>query len=353
MTKVSGRSWASGRRSSAVFTRLAPVEPTSVYDTYWKFAAERQEIFFRRLQQPMGLWTKDPILARHKFTNAYRASDRVSQFLIRQVIYQGSDAPREVFFRTILFKLFNKISTWQLLSAALGDIRLKDYRFDRYERVLSEAMTEGTRIYSAAYIMPAAARFEGPRKHATHLRLLEHMVEQRAPERVGAAKSLREVFEILRSFPMMGDFLAYQFTIDLNYSTLVDFEESEFVVPGPGARDGIRKCFSNLGGLSEADVIRLVTDRQEVEFERLGIKFRSLWGRRLQLIDCQNIFCETDKYARVAHPEVSGITGRTKIKQIFERTLKPIEFWFPPKWGINDEIAGDTAASKRTGGPAR
>ena len=64
----------------------------------------------------------------------------------------------------------------------------------------------------------------------------------------------------------------------------------EFVVPGPGALDGIHKCFSDLGGLNEIDIIRLVADRQrqEYEFERLGLEFRSLWGRRLQLIDCQN-----------------------------------------------------------------
>lgn len=328
------------RRSSLVFSRLAPAEPTVVYDTYWRFAAERQEVFFRRIEQPMGLWTKDPILTQYKFTNAYRASDRVSQYLIRHVIYEGPQSAREVFFRTLLFKLFNRIDTWRLLRRSFGEIRLADYRFDRYDRVLTSAMEGGARIYSAAYIMPAASQFEGPRKHATHLRLLEHMIEQKAPERMAAAKTMREAFEVLRGFPMMGDFLAYQFTIDINYSTIMNFDENEFVVPGPGARDGIRKCFKTLGGLSEADVIRLVTDRQELEFERLGIRFRSLWGRRLHLIDCQNLFCETDKYARVAHPEAIGLTGRTRIKQAYSPLIEPIDFWYPPKWGINDIIGG-------------
>ena len=77
-------------------------------------------------------------------------------------------------------------------------------------------------------------------------------------------------------------------------------------MPGPGARDGIHKCFDDLGGLSETDIIRLVTDRQEYEFEQLGLEFRSLWGRPLQLIDCQNLFCEVSKYARVVHPDVEG-----------------------------------------------
>ena len=65
-------------------SHILPLKPTVVYDTYWRFAAERQEIFFRRVvrtSQPP--WTADPILAEYKFTNAYRASDRVSQYLIR------------------------------------------------------------------------------------------------------------------------------------------------------------------------------------------------------------------------------------------------------------------------------
>ncbi len=66
-----------------VFSKLSPAKPTVVYDTYWRFAAERQAIFFRRLQRQPPPWTEDQILRVHKVTNAYRASDRTSQYLIR------------------------------------------------------------------------------------------------------------------------------------------------------------------------------------------------------------------------------------------------------------------------------
>ena len=59
------------------------------------------------------------------------------------------------------------------------------------------------------------------------------------------------------------------------------------------------------------------------------------------MIDCQNLFCEVDKYARVAHPDVAGISGRTRIKQKFSPT-GPLELpWYPPKWGINSTIEAD------------
>ena len=323
-----------------IFRSLSPARPTVVYDTYWRFAAERQEVFFRKLEGRELPWTDDPIIARHKFTNAYRASDRVSQYLIRNVIYHGDQSVSEVFFRTILFKLFNKIETWELLRSQLGEITWEGYSFDRVDPVLSDALASKTRIYSAAYIMPSGSSTFGYRqKHRNHLKLLELMMDDELPYQIASAGSMRRAFEILRSYPMIGDFLAYQFVTDLNYSEICDFSEMEFVVPGPGARDGIHKCFNDLGGLSESDIIKLVTDRQEYEFERLELTFRSLWGRRLQLIDCQNLFCEVSKYARVRHPDITGMNDRTRIKQVYRPSDKLMEFWFPPKWKINNMLS--------------
>jgi hypothetical protein len=324
-----------------VLCHLAPAKASEVYDSYWRFAAERQAVFFRRAQGETRPWTDNPVLAIYKFTNAYRASDRVSQYLIRHVIYRDDlpKSPREVFFRILLFKLFNKIETWELLERALGPITFEDYRFAAFDAVLSRAMKAGCRIYSAAYIMPPGSRaFGRSAKHQNHLLLLERMMADRLAERLAQIRTMQEGFEKLRAYPTIGDFLAYQFITDINYSELTHFSEMDFVVPGPGARDGLRKCFVDPGGLNEPELIRLMADLQEREFERLGLDFQSLWGRPLQLIDCQNLFCEVDKYARVAHPQVAGKTGRTRIKQKFDPTVDPIDLFYPPKWMLNDKI---------------
>ncbi len=327
------------RKVLSGFTKLGGTRPTVVYDSYWKFAAERQEVFFRKLEGRAAPWTDDPIIARHKFTNAYRASDRVSQFLIKHVVYEGEQSPEELFFRTILFKLFNKIETWEMLRDRLSTICYADFSFQKYDRVLTEAQASGTRIYSGAYMMPSGrSSFGHTQKHRNHLLLLERMMGDGVPQRIAGASSMEQAFKILRSYPTIGDFLAYQFATDLNYGNLTDFSEMEFVVPGPGALDGIRKCFSDLGGLTEADAIKAVTERQEQEFERLGISFRSLGGRPLQLIDCQNLFCEVSKYARVKHPDIRGVSDRRRIKQVYRPSETPISYWYPPKWGINHLI---------------
>jgi hypothetical protein len=327
--------------ASIVLHRLAPAKVSEVYESYWRFAAERQAVFFRRARGETRPWTDNPVLGVYKFTNAYRASDRVSQYLIRHVIYRDDlpNSPREVFFRILLFKLFNKIETWELLDHALGPITFEDYRFAAYDAVITRAMEAGRRIYSAAYIMPPGSRaFGRSAKHQNNLLLLERMMADHLAERLTQTRTMQEGFEKLRAYPTIGDFLAYQFITDINYSELTDFSEMDFVVPGPGARDGLRKCFVDSGGLNEPELIRLMADLQEREFERLGLDFRSLWGRRLQLIDCQNLFCEVDKYARVAHPHIAGKTGRLRIKQKFEPTPEPIALFYPPKWKLNEKI---------------
>jgi len=314
--------------------------PTEVYDTYWRFAAERMSIYYRKLTDPFGPWTNDPILTAYRFTNAYRAADRVSQYLIREVQYRPdrSQAPDELFFRTMLFKLFNKVETWELIEHDLNRISWQSADLDRISRVLNEAFRHGARLYNAAYIMPAPA-FGFKRKHDNHLALLRKMMEEQLPARLHRARSLEEAYRLILGYPGLGPFLAFQYAIDLNYSEVLDFREAEYVVAGPGALDGISKCFSDTKGLIPEEIIYLMVDRQESEFKRLGLPWRGLFERRLQPIDCQNLFCETSKYARVAHPNIPGLSGRTRIKQGYRRTSARDKLpTFPPKWELSVEL---------------
>ncbi len=320
---------------------IADIETTEVFETYWHFAVARQEVYFARLRQAPPPWSQDSIISSFRFTNAYRAADRVSQYLIRHVIYQDDVPlrPDDILFRILVFKIFNRIDTWELLSTHLGPITYQRFSVEAFDRVLTEAMAQGTAIYSAAYIMPSGRSLGHRRKHRNHLALLDHMMRASLPLKIARASRMRDVFEFLLSFPTIGPFLAYQYATDINYSELTDFSEREFVAPGPGAIDGIRKSISDRAGLTDADIIRRVTDAQIENFERRGLSFPDLFGRPLQYIDCQNLFCEVGKYSRVAHPEHRGSSGRSRIKQRYVGEEKLPRPWFPPKWGINERVS--------------
>ena len=321
---------------------FADLKPTPVYDTYWEFAVKRQNIFFNRMEGKEFPWTDDVILQTYKFTNAYRASDRVSQYLIKNVIYGEKEyTPEDMCFRILFFKLFNKIETWEYVESNLGDISIKTYDYEKYNKLLIQKIANNERIYSAAYIMPSGKSCFGfDKKHQNNLKLLEYMMKTGISKKIARANNLKELYEILLDYPTLGSFLAFQFAIDINYSTLCDFSEMAFVVAGPGAKNGIKKCFGDLNGYKYEDIIKYVSEGQEEEFDKRGLQFRSLFGRRLQLIDCQNLFCETDKYARVAHPDICGINDRKRIKQQYiNRNLEEIDYFYPPKWGINDKLS--------------
>lgn len=332
--------------STTFLVKKSLPKKTIVFNSYWKFACERQSVFLKRLAGIDGPWTDDAIISEFKFTNTYRASDRVSQYLIKSVIYNGSQNPADILHRILLFKIFNKIETWEKLEDRFGEITVKNFSVEKYNKLFNEIMGRGESIYSGAYIMPSGGSIY-PKKHLMHLNLLKKMLSDNLAEGITSTKSMSDVFTLLRSYPTIGDFLAYQFTIDINYSSLTNFSEMDFVVPGPGALNGLRKCFSSLGDFNESDAIRYVTDNQEKELDRLGLTFDFLGGRMLQLIDCQNIFCETDKYARKAHPTFKGVTDRMRIKQKFTTHGDLEAPFYPPKWKVNDRIVKQISQIKK------
>ncbi len=307
------------------------IKRDEVYDLYWYFAYERQNIFYKKLEGVEPPWTKDEILKTYKFCNSYRVNDRVSQYLLKNVIYNGKNySDRDMLFRIVLFKLFNKEETWQLFIDNFSDVTLANFDKEKYSKVIEDAKNSGIKIYNDAYISCANKVFGYDKKHDNHLALLDKMFNiDKIDDKILNAKSMKDAFDIIKSYPLIGNFMAYQLITDINYSNIVNFKEDEFTVAGPGSIRGIDKCFIDKG-MSYEDIIRYMFEHQDEEFKRLNLKFKRILNRPLQLIDCQNIFCELDKYTRVAMPTLKS--NRKKIKKKYVQKNEKIEYMYPPKW---------------------
>ncbi len=307
-----------------------------IFCYYFYFMQERMNMFWRKCENQYCSVTKDPILRTYKFTNVYRACDRVSQYLIKNVIYKDVEkyTPEDSLLRILIFKVFNKIETWEYIEREYGDITINNFDVSTISYILTKRR-EYAPIFSNAYMMT------GSHKKYDHLRYKHekwlHMIEE---EIIGGnllymvlrADSLEKIFHILNSCSFLGVFLAYQYTIDFNYSPHINFDENSFVRAGIGAIRGIKKCF-NCYGRSFEDAIYYTLKNINYLREVYGYnEFKSLPNHEPTLIDIQNCFCEVDKYLRVKRPDLH--IGNSRIKQKYKQASSPIEFVFPPKWGV-------------------
>ena len=311
------------------------------YQYYFYFMQERMAIFWRRYEGKGYPFSKDPIFANNKFTNVYRATDRVSQYLIKDIIYNEKNHnldAEDILLQILLFKIFNKIETWVCLEKEFGQMTINNYNPTVISRYLSKLIKEKP-IFSSAYMMTGSHKeYEKyASKHEKWLNMVKkEFIIGGKFKKIVQAKSLEEIYNILNSCAFLGGFLSYQYTIDFNYSNVIDFDENSFVKAGIGAIRGIKKCFEDLKNYNCEDAIRFTLDNLEKYQEKYGFTdFKNLFGRNPKLIDIQNCFCETDKYLRVKMPELQ--IDNVRIKQKFKKPKELYPLFFPPKWNINSK----------------
>ncbi len=309
---------------------------------YFHFMEQRMNIFWARYNNEIYPWTDDSILLCHKFTNVYRSCDRVSQYLIRNVIYNEHNSvfsEEDILLRILIFKVFNRVDTWEYIETNIGELSLRTFDVSALSKLLSERIASQP-IFNSAYLMTGSHSdyLQYGSKHERWLQMIqEKFIKEKLFTKIIKAKSLKEIFDFLSMCPFIGNFLAYQYAIDFNYSDVINFDENSFVKAGIGAIRGIKKCFVDTGGYNDDDLIRYTHDNINRLRQQYGFtNFKNLFGREPTLIDLQNCFCETDKYLREKMPELK--VDNIRIKQKYHRHDSDINYFFPPKWGINNQI---------------
>ena len=67
--------------------------------------------------------------------------------------------------------------------------------------------------------------------------------QDKIQDKIIKCQTMEEAFNILKSYPLIGNFMAYQLVTDINYSNVVNWSENEFTIAGPGSIRGIKKMF--------------------------------------------------------------------------------------------------------------
>lgn len=285
------------------------------------FIDERYRIHLRkdnrRLDPP---WTDNPILREYRFTNVRREHDRETRWLIDNIVKHRKATYEDKLLNIILFRLFNKHETMELIKAP---INFSKYKPDRYRARLLSAQPNFV-YFTGAFITGGMKRalkwYLDVDEDFMPMRVMyfmDFLNKSTLISDIKAAKTQKDVYDILLTYQGLGPFLAYQIFVDFTYIPEFPFSENEFTIAGPGCKRGLDNIFEDRDGLSYEEALFWLRDNIERLFKPFGW---DAWGtmvdlqshdRTLNVMSLENCMCEISKYIR-AYNE----TGRPRVKYV-------------------------------------
>ena len=255
-----------------------------------------------------GAYTKDPILATYRFCNVRRRHDRVSQWLIGNVLCSGP--PPGDLFNFLLFSAWCRWVNWPPTIKAVIDANL----YPHVERVdwakigrFVDKLGRTEKVWTGAYMIRAPKQ-KGAKKGLFIAREVIGKHLKKALPRIGELlaadnATYQSVHAALCEVPNFGSFMAGQVAGDWTYTPwLSNAPDLKTWAPmGPGSVRGFNRIVGNekLSKRPPADLWeeKLGVWRQRI-IKRLGPEYEDLTA-----LDVQNILCETDKFLRVKNGE--------------------------------------------------
>lgn len=308
--------------------KLNAVAVKHLYD----FVTERYKIHIRKdFLKQKAPWTNNPILSQYKFCNIRREHDRQSQYLIKNISTNPCLSLEDKIVNSFYFRAWNNWDTMKDLGGpwtakCLYSSHIKEQVRPIYQQLASE--DPDRKWWSSAYNQGGtkqAWRYPDPNEKINKeddipLRVFHigpWLKEHNTIEKLLNASDQKVAFEAIREIQGFADFLAYQIFVDLTYIEDFPFSENEFVVAGPGCRNGLNKLFDDYDGLTLEEALFWLADNIDEIFNKIHPPF---WAGRLfvdlpqedrffSVMCLENCMCEFCKYIRT----VEG-NGRPRVK---------------------------------------
>ena len=263
---------------------------------FFQIARERYEMLLLRRQGAAPPWTEDTPLARWRFCNVFREDDRTTDWFRRELRAPLSDQLGAVLRATYIFRFFNRIETGELLK----DMLLNDEFCPDEARDLLAGRSP---LVTGAYMIKTPA---GMNKLEGVLQCVEHFLpeSERLAELIKDSRKMSVAHRALTQYPYMGNFMAYQITCDLRYTTVLRDATDllSWVAFGPGSARGLGWIEANDPSVynynSEADIDPML---EWVSVLLSESRRRNHWPRHFpswEASTVQHWLCEYDKYKR-------------------------------------------------------
>lgn len=278
---------------------------------YW--AKERECIRIKKAAGEPAPWTEDIILQTYRFCNVRREYDRVSQWIIENVLsyYYEFDDPMVFYKWVALCRWVNWPPTLgEMLVGGAGDLVTYDQiDLKRIGKFIDKRTTSGEKAWTGAYMVraPSKRSYPGYTKGRFVAEVVVGAIDEFKEPLLEAIKTnyTSEVWRVMSSVPNWGSFMAGQFVADLTYTDLLGcaHDLNGWAPQGPGSRRG----FNRLLGRGLYD--KISEHDWSYYIQKWRAEVAEAIGSELNAMDLQNCLCEVDKYLRVKTGE-----GRPRSK---------------------------------------
>lgn len=284
-------------------------------DMFLYFIGERYKIHLRKdIHKKVAPWTKDRILKTYRFTNVRREHDRNTKWLIQNVSENTSLNKREKILNTILFRLFNKIETAELIGIPISLSDIKSLDIDKYTTKFKANEKQLNGFFTGAYMNSGMLRefhklTEDYYSPISVMKVLQSMEQRHFPRRIWKSNNPQEITELLTTYNGISKFIAYQLFVDFTYIEDFPFSENEYTLAGIGAERGLKFLFNNSRGLTPEELIFWLRDNwkafNQYNTQNGGkhtvnpqILFQDLpeHDRVMNVMSLENCLCEFSKY---------------------------------------------------------
>lgn len=281
----------------------------------YRFIKRRYDIHIKK--DVLGMeppWTKDEVLRDFRFTNIRREHDRETKWVIEHITSNPEISYEDKLLNVILFRLYNKHETAELLSIPFKFSKTPDWDPEWYRGLFEAALVEDPKrvFFTAAFhtvgmkntLKAVTGEEYAPMRILKFIKILQ---EEGVVEDIMGCKDQKEVYETLTDYNGIGRFLAYQFYVDMTYIPEFPFSENEFTVAGPGCVMGLNYLFEDRDGMSYEECLFWLRDNLGRLFkEELGKSWdpeKVFWDlpeydRCFNVMSLENCFCELSKYIR-------------------------------------------------------
>lgn len=259
-------------------------------------------------------WTTDQVLRDFRFTNIRREHDKESKWVIEHITSNPELSYEDKLLNVILFRLYNKHETAELISMPFKFSETPDWNPEWYRSLFEAALVEDPKrvFFTAAFhtvgmkntLKKVTGESYAPMRI---LKFIKILINEGLVDDIKACTNQQEVYQTLTDYNGIGRFLAYQFYVDMTYIAEFPFSENEFTVAGPGCVMGLNYLFEDRDGMSYEECLFWLRDNLDRLFvEELGKDWdakRLFWDlpeedRCFNVMSLENCFCELSKYIR-------------------------------------------------------